>query len=115
MPVKFRKCKVRTPPITDEAVALFRLCNEIAAAGQDENFENEGGRRREYLDAYRALSRAVGINFWEVSPLDAVQESPPDYMRQNPLQFGYWEKAWGARREILAALKRTKKSQARAG
>jgi hypothetical protein len=115
MPVKLRKAKLRTVQITDEAVALFRLCDEIIAAGQEDKFEDQGGRRREYLDANRALGNAVGIKFREVSPFDAVREAPPDYMEHNPLQTGYWRKAHAMRREMLAAMKRTKQDQSNAG
>ena len=51
--------------VTDEAIALLRFCEEIVATGQDETFEDEGGRRREYLDAHVALDSAVGVKLWE--------------------------------------------------
>jgi hypothetical protein len=108
MPVKLRKPKTRTAQITDGAVALFRLCEEIIAAGRDEKFEDEGGRRREYLDARRALDGAVGIKLWETSPVDAVRETPPDWMHHNALQSAYWRKGSAIGCEILAAVKRGK-------
>ena len=91
--------------VTDEAVALFRLCEEIIATGQDETFEDKGGRRSEYLDTRTALHSALGVKPWERSPLDTDSEAPPDYMRHNPLQSGYWRKAWAMRCEILATMK----------
>ena len=36
----------------------------------------------------------VGVKFWEHSPLEVDSEDPPAYIRNNPLQFGYWVKAW---------------------
>ena len=85
--------------VTDEAVALFRLCEDIADAGQDEKFEDEGGRRREYLDADSALARLLGLKPWETSPVDAVREEPPDWMR-NDSQCEVWRKAWAIRCEL---------------
>ena len=45
-----------------------------------------------YMDLRRELGRMVGVKFWEISPLEADSEAPPDYMRHNPLQAGYWAK-----------------------
>jgi len=42
----------------------------------------------------------VGVKFWEVSPLEADSEAPPDYMRHSGLQSGYWVKAWALRCEL---------------
>ena len=43
----------------------------------------------------------LGFNFWEVSPLDVDSEAPPGYMRHNPLQAGYWRKAWVLRCDLI--------------
>jgi hypothetical protein len=85
--------------VTDEAVALFRLCEDIADAGGDEKFEDEGGRRREYLDAHSALHSALGLMPWETNPVNAVCETPPDYMRN---KHEDWHKAWELRCELEA-------------
>jgi len=45
-------------------------------------------------------SGVVGVKFWEVSPLEADSEAPPDYMRHSGLQSGYWVKAWALRCEL---------------
>jgi hypothetical protein len=42
----------------------------------------------------------VGVKFWEHSPLEVDSEDPPAYIRNNPLQFGYWVKAWALRCEL---------------
>ena len=52
------------------------------------------------MDLSRELGRLLGVKFWEVSPLDADSEAPPVYMRRNPLQAGYWHKAWALRCEL---------------
>ena len=65
----------------------------------------------------RELGRLLGVKFWEVSPLDADSEAPPKWM--NPLQHGYWVKAWALRCELAgramtassSACKRTKSSR----
>ena len=51
-----------------------------------------------YTDLSRELGRLLGVKFWEVSPLDADSEAPPKWM--NPLQHGYWVKAWALRCEL---------------
>ena len=51
-----------------------------------------------YVDLRRELGRMVGVPFFEGSPLDS--EDPPDYMLHNPLQSGYWRKAWALRCEL---------------
>jgi len=88
--------------VTDEARALFRLCEEIIAADRDETFEDKGGRRREYLDTRCALDSALGLKPWETSPVDADSETPPDWMRNDCQRCEYWQKAWALRSEIVA-------------
>ena len=53
-----------------------------------------------YMDLSRELGRLLGVKFWEVSPLRTDSEAPPDCMRHNPLQSGYWVKAWALRCEL---------------
>ena len=52
------------------------------------------------MDLSRELGRLLGVKFWERSPLDADSEEPPGYMRHNPLQAGYWRRAWALRCEL---------------
>lgn len=54
-----------------------------------------------YMDLRRELGRLLGVKFWEVSPLEADSEAPPGYMRHNPLQAGYWRKAWVLRCDLI--------------
>ena len=44
------------------------------------------------MDLSRELDRLLGIKPWERPPLDAEGETPPDYLRHNPLQSEYWHK-----------------------
>jgi hypothetical protein len=56
--------------------------------------------RVKYEDLNSELDRLLGIKPWERSPLDTDIEAPPDYMDNNPLQAGYWRKAWALRCEL---------------
>lgn len=67
MPVKRRKSKERKFQISDEAVELFTHAISIK---HFEEWEEEGGRRREYLETWKALHIALGLKLFEASPLD---------------------------------------------
>jgi hypothetical protein len=105
MPVKKRKPKARQHVITDQVVALFRKCCEIQKFGDEDFWAEDGGRRREYLDAAGELRRLLGLPPWSASPLDTDLAGPAPYN-----QDGCWAMTRPAalemRREILAAMKR---------
>ncbi|MET3991614.1 hypothetical protein ABID65_003254 [Bradyrhizobium sp. S3.9.2] len=67
MPAKRRRSKERKFQISDEAVVLFARARELAPF---EQWEEEGGRRREYLETWKALHLALGLKLFEASPLD---------------------------------------------
>src|SRR5690242_1476622 len=78
MPTKRRPIARSTRPrITPELVELYRRCLEIIEAGQDEAWEDEGGRRRELLDAHVALMSGLGLRPWHYSPLWVSLDGPP--------------------------------------
>ena len=104
MPAKLRRPKKRTMQISDEAVAAFRLCEEIAAAGQHEAWEDEGGRRQEYLTAHRSLHGELSLRPWEASPVDVLDEGSCPW--EGNLYAASWPKAQELRRELLTAIKR---------
>ena len=79
MPVKLRRPKKRTMQISDEAVEAFRLCEEITAAGLQDAWEDDGGRRDEYLTAHRSLLVALSLRPCEASPCDAPDEGECPY------------------------------------
>jgi hypothetical protein len=91
--------------VTDQVVALFCKCCEIQKSGDEEFWAEDGGRRREYLDACRDLYSLLGLPPWHASPLDTDLTGPAPY---NP--EGCWADTRPAalelRREILAAMKR---------
>ncbi len=107
MPVKLRKPKTRIAQISDEAIASFSLCQEIDAAGQYDEFEDKGGRRREYYDAHSTLHCELQLKPWEASPADVPDDGDCPY-RNGAHWDESWAKAQDLRREILAAMKRSK-------
>ena len=98
--------------VTDEARAIFNDAVELQAiyhgcSRTDGNCRSTAVNRHcadcvRYIDLSQELGSLLGIKPWETSPLNANSETPPDYLRHNPLQFGYWRKAWAIRRELEA-------------
>jgi hypothetical protein len=62
--------KARKFQISDEAVELFAHARSIADQDQ---WEEEGGRRREYLETWKALHFALHLALYEASPLDVSE------------------------------------------
>jgi hypothetical protein len=87
--------------ITPQAAALFRLCLEIQETGCDQFLEEDGGRRREFLDAHSDLGRLLGLAPWEASPLDVPDEGPCPWAGSGNCYAASWPQA----QEIRAALK----------
>jgi hypothetical protein len=106
MPVKKRKSKARQHLITDEVVALFSKCCEIQKFGDEEFWAEDGGRRREYLDASGELHRLLGLKPWHASPLDTDLAAPDRCGGE--LWVTSRPDALELRREILAAMNRGK-------
>ena len=103
---KRRAPQGRQKKISDEAFRLWRLCRAIEDEGATERWEDDRrrpGRRREYLDAGKALATALGIRWFDHSPLRVTSETPPDYICRNPAQAPEWRRAWELRQALLAA------------
>ena len=100
MPVKKRTRKQRNHRITPEAVDLFKQCSDISES-QREAWEDEGGRRREYLDKSLALEAALDLRPHEMSPLDSGPE-PPSYGHGTGY-YQSWPQAYELRRQIIRA------------
>ncbi len=85
--------------ITREAIALFKRVEAMLDEGADEQWEEEGGHRREYLDALSELDRELRLRPWETSPVH-VDESwdRPDWISPES-----WGKAMHLRRLLLHA------------
>jgi hypothetical protein len=105
MPVKKRKPKARQHVITDEVVALFRKCCEIQKYGDQDFWAEDGGRRREYLDAKSELHSLLKLPPWHASPLSTDLAGPAPYN-----DGGCWAMtrptALEMRRAILATMRR---------
>jgi hypothetical protein len=51
-------------------------------------------------DDWSALHFALGLQPWEVSPLDVYSAAPPDWV-SNP-QLSGWERAWALRQLLFS-------------
>jgi hypothetical protein len=108
---------VRTPlarkqkgKITPEAIALFRRAEALRPTYSrciqyDRCKSRNPGRHceecREYLATYKRLARALGISWFDISPLDAKTRRVPDHISRNGRSAEY-VKAWELR-SVLAA------------
>jgi hypothetical protein len=52
--------------ITAEHVRLFKLAMAIREAGEDEEWEEAGGRRREFLNVSGELHDLLGLALWDL-------------------------------------------------
>jgi hypothetical protein len=104
-PLKRRN--VRDRRLTPEIVALFIRLEEIRDAGDHQQWEEHGGRKREYLDGDRELCDAFRLPGHAVSPTDArlaAGEPMPQYMVAGGLCAAEtWPRAAELRRQLLAA------------
>jgi hypothetical protein len=91
MPVKRRKSKMRTQQLTPEVFAAFDAGDEYA------------------------LRRALNLPPWHASPLWEDLDGPPPYGDASMMINQTRPAAREIRREILAALRRTKREQSNAG
>ncbi len=89
--------------ITPEAIELFRRGLQIQERGLDEEWEEDGGRRREYLDLSSALAAALGRNKpWLPCVLD-VGEDVPAWVTDR-FHIENERAAIALRKELLAAI-----------
>ena len=93
--------------LTDYAVKLYRhlldLCNEPDATGQ---WEEDGGKRRQYLDTCHELHTLLGRKPWQESVDDTIGcDVPPDWMvRQTPNRLADWASVREIRRALDGAV-----------
>ena len=107
MPIKKRVSKMREHRITDEAVELWNRGNAIIESGDDAVFEEDGGRRNEYLEVLHGLSRALGLKLWHDDPFDVPSEGEPEeWMMQFPDRVADFKFVQGLRRALERASKR---------
>ena len=81
--------------VTPAALQLYQRCREIEATGCNEFWEQDGGRRREYLNAKGELRRTLGMFPHQFSPLDARHPNGPGYglslssVHDWPVSYGF--------------------------
>jgi hypothetical protein len=103
--------------ITPEAIRLFKLVENCIETGDHEFWEDEGGRRRQYLDADRDLASIFGLHLGEISPCDLqlrLDPRMPEYMRYL-CSAETWPVALEVRRALLQALAEAHGREARNG
>jgi hypothetical protein len=61
---------------TVEMLDLYARVRTIEQAGQDETWEVDGGRRREYFDLQVEMHRLLGRQIWEALFIDVVRTGP---------------------------------------
>jgi hypothetical protein len=106
MPAKRKTLDRRArPQVSAEAVRLWRLCRGIEDERATERWEDDRrpGRRREYLDAGKALQRELGIPWVDHNPLHVESETPPTYIAENSVQAPQWRRAWELRCALIEA------------
>ena len=84
--------------ITSEAVEAYTRAREIQDSEDGDCWEDEGGRRREMLDAICALHRALGLQPWEESPAEVGGNPRPTWANDS------WEQAQELRRLLNDAV-----------
>src|SRR5512139_908619 len=91
-----RRSKAR---VTPEAVALFKRA--LALYDQQDAWEEDGGRRREYLEVTCDLQDVLGRTPWHENVLDTLgQEQPPAYMAGDAKKLADYKRAVAIRREL---------------
>jgi hypothetical protein len=89
----------RRVQITPAMVALWKRGQEILATKAEQKWEEEGGRRREFLDLAVELHELLDRRPWEVDVFYVDAMKPSDDQDQ-----GDWVGAAAARRALVAAL-----------
>lgn len=105
MPTKRRPIgRKPTTRITPELVRLYTRVRQIAEE-EGENlhdlWEDQGGRRGEYLDAYWGLHFALGLAPWECNPTDVHDTDPNE---PAPPGGQLWRESWPKAQELCAEL-----------
>jgi len=87
---------------TPELVALF--VKGVALREHSREWEDQGGKRREYLDTCRAMRAALGRKPWEAQILDTVgYDKPPSWMTDAD-HIADWLRARDIGRELERAM-----------
>jgi hypothetical protein len=92
------------PGIPAEAIELFRKAFEIQEAGEHEKWEEEGGRKSEYIAITKRLDWTLLKRLGEVSVLDDALDD--EEMRPVNLHCGGagWDDGVKLRKALMAAI-----------
>jgi hypothetical protein len=97
-----RPARARIDPQT---LAIWRVLREIDANPTDRHeWEEDGGRLREYLDLGKELCTRLGLSWPSMNwPINCDSPEPPDWMLHNPLRCQSWREAYRWRCALMAA------------
>ena len=82
---------------TVEMLDLYARVRAIEQAGQDETWEVDGGRRREYFDLQIELHRLLGRQIWETHVFQRGPRGPATS------DVAEWKSAQASRNELQRA------------
>jgi hypothetical protein len=105
-----RTVRARRPKsiLTEEMVELYRRGCEILAKGGDDIWEEEGGRRREFLDISKRLNWTLLKRVGDVSVFEDLKGEPPGYMKAHNSaahpDFNGWYSGRELQRQLQAAV-----------
>jgi len=85
--------------ITPEMVELFQRCHAMRRERDDLEWEDEGGRRAEYIKLKNLLHRLLGGQPWQLDVLEAGRK-PLESERRI---LADWQRARTLRRQLIAA------------
>jgi hypothetical protein len=89
-------------------VELYRRGCEILAEGSDDRWEEEGGRRGEFLGISKRLNWTLLKRVGDVSVFDYVRGEPPGYIKARNSaahpDFNGWYSGRELQRQLQAAL-----------
>ena len=80
--------------ISGEMLELWRQCRRIRRRGEHKAWEEEGGRRGEYIEAHSRLGELIGLKPWQVHPIDATSARPPALWTQPTAGYARAHKLW---------------------
>lgn len=95
--------------ITPQMVALYHLLSEIFDDDDHRTWEEDGGRRREFLGANSLLDALAHRAPWQTSVIDAIfhcPDGPPAWERNTA------ERDWAGARSIATALEEAAREDA---
>ena len=91
--------------ITRDTIRLFVRTMELRE--RSEEWEEDGGCRRAYLDSSAQLQAAVGLKLWDQAIDDCVTDEPPVYIAKVAEHLASWQKGRAIFLRLSEAAERT--------